>query len=139
MVRVKSETDIKENYEKSTGDVGRRFEIGVKVAEWKEPSIAGQDLYEEQMSKADVLARRKSGIDRVSDAEWRESTIKKGKTIIGARMKDASGKQIARYRPYRTLIEGITLPPKTADVETNIMQRCVPIAVAQRKLKEEIG
>jgi len=139
MVRVKSETDIKENYEKSTGDVGRRFEIGVKVAEWKEPSIAGQNLYEEQMRKADVLARRKSGIDKVSDAEWRDQTVKKGKNIIGARMKDASGKQIANYRPYRNLIEGISLPPRTADVEQNIMSRCIPIAVAQRKLKEEMG
>jgi len=139
MVKVKSETDIKANYEKSTGDVGRRFEIGVKTAEWKEASVAGQGLYEEQMSKPDVLSRRKTGIDRVSDAEWRDATIKKGKGIIGTRMKDASGKQINRYRPYRTLIEGITLPAKTADVEQNIMNRCVPIAVAQRKLKEEIG
>ncbi|NVM22644.1 MAG: hypothetical protein HWN68_12805 [Desulfobacterales bacterium] len=139
MVRVKSETDIKANYEKSTGDVGRRFEIGVKTAEWKEPSIAGQELYEIQMSNSEVLARRKTGIDRVSDAEWRDSTITKGKTIIGDRMKKASGKQIARYRPYRTLIEGITLPPKTASVEENISNRCVPIAVAQHELKKEIG
>ena len=139
MVRVKSETDIKANYEKSTGDVGRRFEIGVKTAEWKDPSIAGQTLYEEQMTKPDVLARRKTGIERVSDAEWRNDTINKGKGIIGSRMKAASGKQIDRYRPYRTLLEGITLEPRTASVEENVANRCLPIALAQRKLKEEIG
>lgn len=139
MVRVKSETDIKANYEKSTGDVGRRFEIGVKTADWQSNAKEGQALYEEMMAKAEVLARRLKGIDRVSDAEWRSQTITKGKGIIGSRMKMASGKQIDRYRPYRNLIEGIDLPAKTADVETNIANRCVPIAVAQRKLKEEIG
>lgn len=139
MVRVKSETDIKANYEKSTSDVGRRFKIGVKTAVWKEPSIAGQDLYEEQMRRDEVLKRRRAGIERTTDESWRKDTMEKGANIIGDRMKKASGKQVERYRPYRNLLETIDLPSRVADVTQNIMNRCVPIAVKQRELKEELS
>lgn len=138
MVKVKSEQAIKSNYEASTTDVGRRFEQGVQGADWRESALAGQDLYVEQMSKSEILARRSRGIEKVSDAEWRTATVSKGRNIIGDRMKKASQKQIDGYRPYRTLLEGISLPPKTADPVQNTMNRVIPIVEAQANLKKEL-
>lgn len=137
-MKVKSESEIKKNYEDSTTLVPARFEAGVKTASWKDEAIAGQDLYEEQMSDPDVLARRRAGIDRVSDESWRKDTIDKGKNVIAKRMKDASDKQVAGFRPYRAVLEGIELPPRVADGMQNLINRAGPIVEKLQKKKKEL-
>lgn len=138
-MKVKSDAEIKSNYENSTADVPRRFEAGVRSAQWKDAAIDGQALYEEQMSKPEVLSRREKGLQRVSDEEWRNAAIQKGRNIIGARMKAASGKQVSRFAPYKAILESMDLPAKTSDPATNVQNRVVPIAVAFRNKKNEIG
>jgi hypothetical protein len=123
MVKVKSETEIKTNYESSTALVPARFAAGVKAATWHAEAIDGQALYIAQMSNPSVLARRETGIGKVSDDAWRTATVNKGQNIIGARMKDASDKQVANFRPYRAALESLVLPDKTADPMANLMNR----------------
>lgn len=123
MVKVKPESEIKKNYEDSTALVPARFEAGVKTAVWNAPSLAGQGLYEEKMVMPEVLARRARGIEKVSDESWRRDTIDKGRNVIGARMKAASGKQVEGYRPFREALVALDLPPKTADPMTNLIER----------------
>ena len=136
MVRVKSEAVAKRNYEQSTALVPQRFEDGVREAEWRAPAEAGQGLYVQQMSNPEILARRLSGIQKVSDADWRSNTITKGRGIIAARMTAASQKQIDGWRPYRSAMEGLTLPAKTADPMANLLNRAgavVEVMVATKR------
>ena len=130
MVKIKSEAEIKKNYEDSTALVPSRFEAGVKTANWQGEAIAGQALYEEQMRRDEILKRRAAGINKVSDEAWRSATIEKGKGVIGARMKAASGKQVAGFRPYREALAALDLPPKTSDPMQNLINRAG--AVVQR-------
>jgi len=139
MVKVKSQSEIKKNYEASTSLVTERYKTGVSSATWKEEAKGGQDLYESMMSDPDVLARREKGIDRVSDEEWRRAAADKGAPIIASRMKGASAKQAARFEPYRNVLESLSLEPRTADTDLNIDNRVKPIARAFRNKKNEIG
>ena len=139
MVKVKPESEIKKNYEDSTALVPARFEAGVKTAEWQDPSIRGQDLYETRMRDDTVLKRRAKGIEKISDESWRTNTIKKGKPIIGARMKDASDKQVANYRPYREALLSVDLPAKVADPMQNLINRAGAIVQALVNKKAELG
>lgn len=138
-MKVKSQSDIKKNYEQSTSIVTDRYKDGVRDASWKEEAIKGQGLYEEQMSNPTVLQRREKGINRVSDEEWRLNTQTKGAPIIASRMKLASGKQAQRFEPYRSALESITLPDKTTDPAQNVINRVTPIAVKFRQIKDEQG
>ena len=139
MVKVKPESEIKKNYEDSTSLVPARFEAGVKSATWQSEALAGQDLYEEQMRKAEILARRSAGIERVSDETWRRDTINKGRNIIGARMKAASDKQVAGFRPYREALLAVDLPAKTSDPMQNLINRAGAVVQAMVDKKAELS
>jgi len=123
MVKVKSEAEIQKNYEDSTALVPGRFEAGVRTASYQAAALAGQALYEEQMRRDEILRRRATGIEKVSDEAWRRDTIAKGKGVIGARMKAASGKQVAGFRPYREALVSLDLPPRTSDGMQNLINR----------------
>lgn len=138
MVKVKSESEIKANYEDSTALVPKRFEQGVKGATWQSESLAGQDLYEEQMRRDEILKRRSKGIERVSDEAWRRDTIDKGKAVIGSRMKAASGKQVEGFRPYREALLAVDLPAKTTDPMQNLINRAGAVVMAMVDKKKEI-
>ncbi len=138
-MKVKPQSEIKANYEMSTGTVTPKYTAGVARGEWKDPALAGQGLYTQMMSNPSVLARREKGINKVSNEEWRAAAKDKGAGIIAARMKLASGKQATNFEPYRTALEGISLPAKTADPATNVINRVTPIAVKFRELKDQIG
>lgn len=138
MVKVKPESEIKKNYEDSTALVPARFEAGVKTATWQTESLEGQDLYEERMRDDAVLKRRASGIEKVSDESWRRDTIAKGRGIIGARMKAASDKQVAGFRPYREALLAVDLPPRVADPMQNLINRAGAIVTALANKKAEL-
>lgn len=136
MVKVKSESDIKKNYEASTALVPDRFETGVRGATWQSEALEGQDLYEEQMRRDEILKRRASGIEKVSDEAWRRNTIDKGRNVIASRMKGASDKQVAGFRPYREALLAVDLPAKTADPMQNLINRGGAVVMAMVKTKE---
>ena len=136
MVKVKPESEIKKNYEDSTALVPARFEAGVKAADWHDEALAGQDLYEEQMVKPEILGRRAAGIEKVSNEAWRKDTIDKGRNVIGARMKAASDKQIRGYRPYREALAALELPARTADPMTNLVERAGAVVMSMVDTKK---
>ena len=138
-MKVKSSAEIKANFEQSTAIVTPRYQKGVASANWKDPAIDGQDLYVQTMQNPTVLARREKGINKVSDEQWRSAATTKGAPVIAQRMKDASGKQVSGFEPYRVALENMTLPSKTTDPAQNVANRVTPIAVKFRELKDQQG
>lgn len=138
MVKVKPESEIKKNYEESTALVPQRYEAGIRTATWQSEALAGQGLYEEQMRRAEILARRSRGIEKVSDEAWKSASISKGKNVIASRMKNASDKQVAGYRPYREALLGVELPPKTTDPMQNLINRAGAVVQALVNKKAEL-
>lgn len=139
MVKVKPESEIKKNYEDSTALVPARYEAGVRAATWQTEALAGQDLYEEQMRRDEILKRRRAGIEKISDEAWKKAAIDKGRNVIGARMKAASDKQVAGFRPYREVLLAVDLPAKTADPMANLLNRAGAVVMALVNKKKEIA
>lgn len=139
MVRVKPESEIETNYKASTALVPDRFERGVRAANWQSASVEGQDLYEQMMRMAEILHRRLTGIQKVSDEQWRTDTIAKGKPIIATRMNAASGKQITGYRPYREGLVSLDLPAKTTDAMQNLINRAGAVVQLMTNIKKSQG
>ncbi len=137
MVKVKPESEIKKNYEDSTALVPARYEAGIRNATWQQEALAGQDLYEEQMRKEEILRRRAAGIAKVSDESWKQDAINKGRNVIGARMKAASGKQIEGFRPYREALASLDLPPRTSDPMTNLIERAGAVVMKMVETKKQ--
>jgi len=138
-VKVKPESEIEKNYKASTALVPDRFEAGVKSATWQGAALEGQDLYETKMRMEEILRRRASGIQKVSDDSWRTDTVQKGKNIIGQRMQAASGKQVQGYRPYREALVSLDLPPRTADPMQNLITRAGAVVQTQVNVKKSLG
>jgi hypothetical protein len=134
-VNVKPESEIKKNYEASTSLVPERFKAGVSRASWQSNARQGQELYEQQMARAEVLRRRLAGIEKVSDEAWKNATIEKGQNVIAQRMRDASQKQVDGYRPYREALISLDLPPRVADPMQNLMNRAGAVVQAMTQVK----
>jgi hypothetical protein len=139
MVKVKPESEIEKNYKASTALVPDRFEAGVKSAQWQGAALDGQNLYETKMRMEEILKRRATGINKVSDDSWRTDTVNKGKNIIGSRMQAASGKQVAGYRPYREALVSLDLPARTADPMQNLISRAGAVVQTQVNVKKQLG
>lgn len=138
-MKVKSASTAQANYTAAAALVPARYEAGVTTADWQAPALAGQGLYVARLSDPDVLARRAKNIGKVADADWRSSTISKGRPIIGARMTAAAGKQQANWAPYRSALESLTLPAKTADPMTNLTNRAGAVVQAMVATKKSVG
>ncbi|RLC86236.1 MAG: hypothetical protein DRJ03_09330 [Chloroflexi bacterium] len=138
MVRVKSVEEAKKHLEQAVSLIPDRYESGVKAANWKEPALAGEDLFADMMSVVVSERRRAKGIEKTSDEDWRNRAVTKGKPIIGTRIRDALGRYASGWAPYRAAIEGVTLEPKTVDPMANIDRRVKPIVEALINKKKEL-
>jgi hypothetical protein len=138
-LKVKSQAQAQANYTAAAALVPARYKAGVATADWQAAALAGQDLYVTRLQDPEVLARRAKNIGKVSDGEWRTAADTKGSPIIGARMTQAAPKQQANWAPYRAALEGLTLPPKSADPMTNVTNRVGGVVQAMVATKKSVG
>jgi len=139
MVNVISEADIAEKMNQAVAQMPGRYTKGVNRAVWNGPSIKGQTLYEAKMADPAVLARRATGIAKVSDTQWRADSIAKGSTIIGARYKGSIAKQQTNFRPFRQKLEALILPDRVADPQMNLVNRAGAVVAAMVETKNTQG
>jgi hypothetical protein len=138
-MKVKSASLSQANYTAAAALVPSRYKAGVQSAEWQGKALEGQALYVQRLQDPDVLARRAKNIGKVSDADWRNAADTKGSPIIGARMTAAAPKQQANWAPYRSVLESLTLPPKTADPMSNLTNRAGAVVQAMVNTKKSVG
>jgi len=127
MVKVKPLATIEKNYKGAAGTAASRYKDAIPGITWQSEAIAGQDLYEAKMQDPTVLARRETGIAKVSDSEFKAALAAKGAPVLASRMTAAAGKMAQGYAPIRSALEGLSLPPREADPMTNIDNRLKPV------------
>ena len=121
MVKMPSKAQIETNYRGSIPVVSQRYKAGVEsTTDWKEKAVNGQDLYVTKMQDGNVLDRRRKGLEKVSNEDWRKNAVLKGVNRIGPGMEAGASKQAAGYEPIRQALEGLTLPPRSANAMANI-------------------
>lgn len=136
---MKSLERIKANYKGAAGTAASRYKEAIPGIAWQAAAVDGQELYEAQMRDSEVLARRAKNIAKVSDSAFQSAMEKKGAPVIASRMTEAADKQASNFAPYKSAIEAVSLPDRTADPMTNIDQRLKPIVSALVAKKKEIG
>jgi len=97
-------------------------------------------LFNAKMTEALASESRKKGIEKVSDSDWRDAAVKKGAARIGEGMRGAVDKQASGYSPFKSALEGVSLPGRSVDAMANIDNRVKPIvSVLVAKKKELLG
>jgi hypothetical protein len=134
MVKVKSRAIREANYRAAIPGVAAKYKNAVQATTGViEAAKAGQGLYVERMTDSNVLARRLSGLNKVTDADWQNGAANKGASRIGPGMEAAASKQAANYDPIAQALEAVSLPPRTSDANTNIDNRVKPIVAAMKR------
>jgi len=128
---IKSKEEAKANLEASIAYIPNRYESGVRKADWHGPaaSEAAESNYAAGVQNAITKKSRQAGVNKVSNADWQNAAVTKGKPIIGERIRGALGKWSANFGPIYDSVAGkiATLPPKTTDFRANINNRLVPV------------
>ncbi len=142
MVKVKPLDEIKKHYREGATVAPTRYKDGVTRAAWKESAASreAEELFKAKMSEALAEERRRKAIEKLTDEDWRKPALEKGATRIGPGMTAAVDKHAARFAPFRSALEGLTLPPKSADPIANVDNRVKPVVeVLVAKKKELLG
>lgn len=138
MVNTKSIEVTKKKWVAARPRIPSAYKEGVEgVSDWQERSLRGQSLYEEQMTKPEVLGRRAKKIAEVSNEEWKRKAADKGARRIAAGMAAAEADYEKGMRKVLDTIRSVDLPDRTSDPMANIDNRVKPIVAALKKLKEE--
>jgi hypothetical protein len=139
MVKVKPLGQSQKNFEDSAGKAGTNYAAAIDGISWQAEAVAGQALYEQKMQDPSVLARRSRGIQNVSDAEFKQALREKGAGRIAGGIRASGGKWAAKFSPYHSALQGVSLPPRSADPMQNVDNRVKPIVRAMVDTKEAQG
>ncbi len=137
MVYVPPKEERKSRYTAAIAGVPQAYAAGInRTTDWKSKSLAGQNLYEEQMRNAEVLSRRAKGLEKVSDQDWKSKASSLGTTRIAAGMQAGAQKQADNYEPFAEALRSVELPARTSDPVQNVQNRVIPVVMAQVNAKK---
>jgi len=137
MVKTKPLGQVVDKWKSRIPNVAKAYQDGVRGTDnWQSNSLAGEELYKEQVTRAAAEGRRADGIQKVSNEEWKSAAADKGAKRIGAGMTAAIPKFQAGIQAVLSTIEGVSLPARVADPEQNVMNRVMPIVKALAALKK---
>ena len=134
---LKTKEEARANFEASITYIPARYESGVRKADWATP--AGSEQAESNYAAAvqDAISKktRQAGVRNVSNSDWQNAAVNKGRPIIGERIRGALTKWAAEWGP---IYDGVaskvaTLPAKTTDYRANINNRLVPVVEQWKK------
>jgi len=138
VVKIKPLTEMKEHLRAAADWIPGRYEEAIPRVVWKDPALAGQELYDRVMAKAEVRKRRAAKIAKMTDEDIRKPMREKGVPVIGDRIRLAIDKYGEHVAPHRDFIEALILEPKTDVIRENILKRVLPIAEGLHKKKLEL-
>ena len=141
MVKIKSATQIDANYKAAIGRVPGAYKSGVMAtSDWQEKASSNEaeELWKTKIAEAAPANRRQKAVSQVSNAEWQGKAANIGAARIGAGMSANADKRTRNFEPYRSAIEGVSLPPRTADPMANVDARVKPIVGALVETKKSI-
>lgn len=141
MVKIKSAAQIDANYKAAIGRVPAAYKAGVQATgDWQEKasSAAAEDLWKQKIAEAAAANRRQKAVSAVSNAEWQSKAANVGSARIGQGMTANADKRTRNHEPYRSAIEGTSLPARSADPMANVDQRVKPIVAALVATKKSI-
>ena len=141
MVKIKSQAEIAKKWEDAIGRVPAAYGDGVSgTTDWAEKASSdeAENLWKEKIDEAAAAKRRQKAVALVGNEEWKAAALAKGKVRIGAGMTASKTKRTTNFEPFRSAIEGVSLPARTADPMANVDARVKPIVSALVETKKGI-
>jgi hypothetical protein len=141
-MKIKSSAEISKKWDDAIGRVPAAYKEGVAgTTDWQEKAASddAENLWKTKIDEAAARKARQKAIGNVSNEDWRSAAVNKGSARIGAGMTAAKAKRASKFEPYRSAIEGLSLPPKTADPAQNVTNRVIPIATTLSELKKSLA
>ena len=141
-MKIKSSAEISKKWDEAIGRVPAAYKEGVAgTTDWQEKAASddAENLWKEKIAEAAARNARQKAVSAVSNEEWRSAAVNKGSARIGAGMTAAKAKRASKFEPYRSAIEGLSLPARTADPTANVTNRVIPIAVTLSDLKKSMA
>jgi len=141
MVKIKSSGQIDANYKAAIGRVPGAYKTGVMAtSDWQEKASSNEaeELWKQKIAEAAAANRRQKAVSAVSNSEWQGKAANVGAARIGAGMSANADKRTRNFEPYRSAIEGVSLPARSADPMANVDARVKPIVSALVETKKSI-
>lgn len=137
MVDTKPLAQVQKNYDDSIGSVPGKYAAGIQVArDWQGEAIKAEELFAQKMQEAISAKRRAENIAKVSNSEWKTAAADKGAKRIGAGMTAAKAKFGKGISEVLTVIQGVSIAPRSADPMANVDGRVKPIVAALAAMKK---
>jgi hypothetical protein len=137
MVDTKPLSQVQKKWEDSIGRVPGAYTEGVAGAkDVIAKGVAAESLYAEKLQATIASKKRATELSKVSDSEWKAAATDKGAKRIGAGMTGAKGKFNKGISEVLTVIQGVTIAPRTADPLANVDNRVKPIVKALADMKK---
>ena len=137
MVETKSLSVVQKKWEDAIGRVPASYTEGVSGAkDVIAKGVSGEELYATKVQEAIASKRRATELAKVSDTDWKNAATTKGAQRIGPGMSAAKGKFNKGINEVLTVIQGVTIAPRTADGLTNVDNRVKPIVKALMDMKK---
>jgi len=137
MVKTKGIERTRRNWEGAIGSVPAKYSDGVKGAtDIIAKAIDGEALYAAKIQEAVSKGSRAKGLAKVSDEDWRKAALDKGASRIATGMTAGKEKFASGMGQVLSVIESVSISPRTADPIANVDNRVKPIVAALHKMKE---
>jgi len=131
MVKTKGISKTLENYRGAVGRVPAAYKAGVEgSSDWQANAVSSEQLYREKLQESFSSNARVRGLQRVSDADWKRAASEKGASRIGQGMTASLPKYQQAMGEVLQVIEGVSLPARTADPIANVDNRVKPLVQA---------
>ena len=140
-MKIKSQAQIAARYKDGIGRAPANYKEGIAATtDWAEKasSDAAENLYNEKLTESMAARRRQNALKDVSNEEWKKNSLDLGGNRIGAGMTANADKRTKNYEPYRTALESVSLPERTADPMANLANRAGAVVKTLVDKKKEI-
>ena len=138
MVQTKGIQRAVANWKSGVAGASGRYMEGIKATnDWQQKAMAGEESYAAGIQAAVANRSREKGIAKTSNSEWQANAITKGGARWAPGVNAAEADYSKGLAPVLSVIESVTLPPRTNDAAANVAGRVTPIAVALQNAKRE--
>jgi hypothetical protein len=136
-----SSTAIKEAYENSGSRAQSSYEVAIgQVDNWNAAATSenAEKNYAAGVNEAVAQKTRQKSLKKVTDSEWKDRSQKKGAPALATGIAQSGDKQAKGFDPFRSALDGLTLPPRTRDGMLNLTNRGGAVVKALQAKKKSV-
>jgi hypothetical protein len=137
MPAVKSSQDSADKWASRSAAAGGDYKKGVQQPKrsWAQATSDSQDAWKEGVTAAASSGRFASGVNAAGDGKWQRKAATVGASRYSSGVQAGKGDYQAGFAPYKSVIEGVTLPPRGPKGSPSNYQRVQAVGEALHNAK----